>query len=158
MGRGETVSLKRVVITGRGAVSPFGLGVADLLDGVWNGRSGIQLMPDWQSIQGLQCHMAGPVPPFEAKPLLPRTIRRTMGPMAIYATLAAKEAVPDLSRTFWHQERWGRQSGPLPGAPEYTRHCTGSSYPKRVLNMCAPGCFLRSWGIAAQPMSALPSE
>ncbi|HET98206.1 MAG TPA: beta-ketoacyl-[acyl-carrier-protein] synthase family protein [Desulfurivibrio alkaliphilus] len=87
--------LKRVVITGRGAVSPFGLGVQPLLEGIWAGRSAIRAMPEWARIDGLKSLLAAPVPDFADKELLPRSLRRTMGPMAKYATLAALEAVKD---------------------------------------------------------------
>jgi 3-oxoacyl-[acyl-carrier-protein] synthase II len=89
------VSLKRVVITGRGAVSPFGLGVKPLLEGVWSGRSTVKAMPEWTRIQGLRSLLAAPVPEFADKDLLPRSLRRTMGPMAVYAALAAREAATD---------------------------------------------------------------
>lgn len=95
MGSGAPVPLKRVVITGRGAVSPFGLGVQPLLDGVWAGRSAVRAMPAWAGIDGLKSLLAAPVPDFADKELLPRNLRRTMGPMAKYATLAALEAVKD---------------------------------------------------------------
>ena len=83
----------RVVITGYGTVSPFGLGVAPLFEAVWQGQSGVEFIPGWGEIKGLNSTIAAPVPPFDPKKFLPRSDRRTMGPMAIYATLAAKEAV-----------------------------------------------------------------
>lgn len=95
MGRSSPVSLRRVVITGRGAVSPFGLGVKALLDGIWSERSAVQAMPEWARIQGLGSLLAAPVPALAEKELLPRNLRRTMGPMSVYATLAAQEAVQD---------------------------------------------------------------
>jgi 3-oxoacyl-[acyl-carrier-protein] synthase II len=84
-----------VVTTGRGAVSPFGLGVKPLLEGVWSGRSTVKAMPEWTRIQGLRSLLAAPVPEFADKDLLPRSLRRTMGPMAVYAALAAREAATD---------------------------------------------------------------
>ena len=142
------MSLKRVVITGRGAVSPFGLGTADLLDGLWNGRSGIQLMPDWENIQGLQCHMAGPVPPFDAKPLLPRSIRRTMGPMAIYATLAAKEAVSDsgLEPDFLTSGRVGVAIGSTTGSPTIYEALYRQFLPEESVEQVRSGMFFKIMG------------
>ncbi len=89
------MSLKRVVITGRGAVSPFGLGVPRLLSAIWQGRSAVRAMTEWQEVSGLNSRIAAPVPELDSRSLLPRSVRRTMGPMAIYATLAAKEAIAD---------------------------------------------------------------
>lgn len=91
------MSVNRVVITGRGAVSPFGLGVASLLDGVWAGKSAIRYMDEWADVEGLNCRIAAPVPELDYKKLLARAVRRTMGPMAVHATLAAKEAIEDAS-------------------------------------------------------------
>jgi len=89
------VALQRVVITGRGSVSPYGPGVQTLLDGIWQGHSCIKLMPEWQEVNGLESTLAAPLPPIDAKSLLPRSARRTMGPMALYATLASQEAIED---------------------------------------------------------------
>lgn len=91
------MSINRVVITGRGAVSPFGLGISRLLDGVWAGKSAIRYMSEWADVEGLNCRIAAPVPELDYKKLFPRAVRRTMGPMAVHATLAAKEAIEDAS-------------------------------------------------------------
>ncbi|MEN8140736.1 MAG: beta-ketoacyl-[acyl-carrier-protein] synthase family protein [Thermodesulfobacteriota bacterium] len=89
------MSLNRVAITGRGAISPFGLDVEALVENIWAGRSAVRLMPQWRQIKGLKSLLAAPVPEFDPKKMLPRSARRTMGPMAIYATLAAREAIKD---------------------------------------------------------------
>ncbi|PID74381.1 MAG: 3-oxoacyl-ACP synthase [Desulfobacterales bacterium] len=86
---------QRVVITGRGAVSPFGLGVPGFLEGIWQGRTAIRAIDDWAEVDGLGSFVAACVPELQSKKLLPRSVRRTMGPLAIYATLAAQEAVAD---------------------------------------------------------------
>ena len=97
MGKRQTMPLNRVVITGRGAVSPFGLGVEKLISNIWDGHSAVRIMEEWRHIKGLKSLLAAPVPEFDSKKLLQRTLRRTMGPMAIYATLAAREAIKDAS-------------------------------------------------------------
>ncbi len=89
------MQMNRVVITGRGAVSPFGLGVSTLIENIWAGKSAVREMADWQAVKGLASFIAAPVPAFDAKGLIPRATRRTMGPMAQYATLAAQEAIAD---------------------------------------------------------------
>ncbi|GAB4335636.1 MAG: beta-ketoacyl-ACP synthase [Desulfobulbaceae bacterium] len=85
--------MNRVVITGRGAVSPFGIGVAPLAEGCRAGKSAVRVMEQWRGIKGLGSFLAAPVPPVDAKKYLPRSVRRTMGDMALYATIAAQEAV-----------------------------------------------------------------
>lgn len=89
------MQLERVVITGRGAISPYGLGAPALIDGFWAGNSAVRRMDEWREIGGLKSLLAAPAPPMEIKKMLPRGLRRTMGLTAVFATLAAKEALAD---------------------------------------------------------------
>jgi len=111
--------MNRVVITGRGAVSPFGIGVNLLCESLWAGRSAVRIMDEWASVKGLNSRIAAPVPAFDAKDYLPRTVRRTMGPMAVYATIAAREAIADagLSETQVTSEMTGVSIGSTTGSP-----------------------------------------
>ncbi|MDF1576867.1 MAG: beta-ketoacyl-[acyl-carrier-protein] synthase family protein [Desulfobulbales bacterium] len=113
------MAVNRVVITGRGAVSPLGIGVAELIEAVWQGRSGVKLMDEWRQIKGMRALTAAPVPKTDAKSLLPRSMRRTMGDMAIHATLAAREAVEDagLSADLLGSGRVGVAIGSTTGSP-----------------------------------------
>ena len=52
-------------------------------------------MDQWRENEGLSSLIAAPVPEINVKKLLTRNNRRTMGAMAIYATLAAREALED---------------------------------------------------------------
>lgn len=114
------MSLNRVVITGRGAVSPLGIGVGELTEAIWLGRSGVRIMDDWRRIKGMKSFAAAPVPEIDAKSLLPRALRRTMGDMAIHATLAAREAADDadLSADYLGSGRVGAAIGSTTGSPE----------------------------------------
>lgn len=111
--------LNRVVITGRGAVSPFGIGVPLLCESLWAGRSAVRIMEEWSAVQGLNSRIAAPVPAFDAKSYLPRSVRRTMGPMAVYAAIAAREAIADagLSEEAVTSERTGVSIGSTTGSP-----------------------------------------
>ncbi len=82
---------QRVVITGMGAVSPYGQGVDTLWHGLCSGQAALRSM-DSSQVQGLACAIGGMVPPVKAK-LISRDIRRTMSPMSIHACLAAWEAL-----------------------------------------------------------------
>lgn len=84
--------LKRVVITGVGAVSPLGVGVPALMEGLIEGRSGISRVDSLRQVQGLRCLVAGLAPEVDPK-LIDRKFRRSMSPMSIYATLACREAL-----------------------------------------------------------------
>jgi len=140
--------LNRVVITGRGAVSPFGLGVSALVDNIWAGNSAVRLMSDWQNVEGLNSLIAAPVPDFDAKGLLPRSIRRTMGPMAQYATLAAQEAIEDsaLSAEFITSGKVGVSIGSTTGSPFALEEFYSKYLPEKVLGNIKSGEFFKLMG------------
>lgn len=82
---------RRVVITGMGAISPYGAGC----DALWNGlTSNVCTIKALEpvSMKGLHFKNASLVPTIDAK-LIPRGLRKTMSPMSIHACLAAWEAV-----------------------------------------------------------------
>ena len=84
--------MKRVVITGMGAVSPFGKGVDILIESLLEGKSGIMRVAELTEIKGLRSWVAGLVHAVESKEI-PRKYRRTMSNMSVYATLASQEAL-----------------------------------------------------------------
>ncbi|MDR3073709.1 MAG: beta-ketoacyl-[acyl-carrier-protein] synthase family protein [Deltaproteobacteria bacterium] len=84
--------LKRVVITGMGAVSPFGRGCDALFSALLAGASGIVRVPALEGIAGLGPRVAGLVTGVDTAEV-PRKNRRSMSPMSAYAFLAAKEAL-----------------------------------------------------------------
>jgi 3-oxoacyl-[acyl-carrier-protein] synthase II len=83
---------KRVVITGLGAVSPFGRGTQALREGLLAGRSAVAPAPELDRIGGLRPRVAARVTGIDPKEI-PRKNRRSMSPMSIYAVLAAGEAL-----------------------------------------------------------------
>ncbi len=86
------MSLRRVVITGLGAVSPFGRGVDFLMAGLLEGRSGVRQTPELAAVGGLRTRVAGLVTGVDPKEI-PRKFRRSMSNMSVYATLACQEAM-----------------------------------------------------------------
>jgi 3-oxoacyl-[acyl-carrier-protein] synthase II len=84
--------VRRVFITGLGAVTPFGEGVASLMAGLLEGRSGISAAPGTEGVGGLRSHVAGIVPPMDFS-MIDRHHRRSMSAMSRYATMAAIEAL-----------------------------------------------------------------
>jgi 3-oxoacyl-[acyl-carrier-protein] synthase II len=84
--------MKRVVVTGLGAVSPFGKGVDVLVESLTKGRSGVTAVPELGRIGGMRSRVAALVKDVDVKEI-PRKYRRTMSKMSIYATLASREAV-----------------------------------------------------------------
>jgi 3-oxoacyl-[acyl-carrier-protein] synthase II len=85
------MSKQRVVITGMGAVSPYGEGTGTLMSGLRGNVCALRPLPEYQ-LQGLSCRTAGLVPPLEER-RIPRELRRTMSPMSVFACFAAWEAL-----------------------------------------------------------------
>ena len=84
--------MKRVAITGMGIISPIG----NQVDAVWNSlvenQSGINHIPAWEKIKDLKVSIAGCCQGYDPK-RINRKDRRTMGPMAVMATLSALDAL-----------------------------------------------------------------
>lgn len=88
------MQLKRVVITGFGAVSPMGQNVAALMDGIEAGRSSVRRMPGWDEYTGMRSLVGAPAELVDEKKI-PRQVRRTMGRMSIFAAQAADQALAE---------------------------------------------------------------
>lgn len=84
--------MRRVVITGMGAVSPYGKGVDLLIGSLIAGKSAITTLSELAEIEGLRSWVAGLVSDIDPKEI-PRKYRRSMSKMSIYATLACQEAL-----------------------------------------------------------------
>jgi 3-oxoacyl-[acyl-carrier-protein] synthase II len=84
--------LRRVVITGIGAVSPFGRGIEQLMGGLLEGRSGVVQVPELSEITGMRTRVAALVTGIDPMEI-PRKHRRSMSDMSVYATLASQDAV-----------------------------------------------------------------
>jgi 3-oxoacyl-[acyl-carrier-protein] synthase II len=99
------MTLKRVVITGIGVVSPFGNGVAALMKGIEEGRSAVRRMEGWEQYSGLHSLVGAPVEMQDEKKI-PRQKRRSMGRMSIFAAQAADEAIADAGLTLAQEDLW----------------------------------------------------
>jgi len=90
--------MKRVAITGMGIISPIGNNIDTVFDSLVSGYSGIKKMNEWRKLEGLNSFIAGIVGGLEPKKIN-RRHRRTMGRMAIMASLATMDAVSDANLT-----------------------------------------------------------
>jgi 3-oxoacyl-[acyl-carrier-protein] synthase II len=99
------MSLKRVVITGIGVVSPFGNGVTALMKGLEEGRSAVRFMEGWDEYNGLHSLVGAPVD-MQGEMSIPRQKRRSMGRMSIFAAQAADEALADAGITLANEDLW----------------------------------------------------
>lgn len=86
------MSLNRVVVTGMGAVSPYGTGAETLYASLKQGQSAVKRHPALEAVKGLRCHIAGLVPGLDEKQI-PRKFRRSMSRMSIFSVLASTEAM-----------------------------------------------------------------
>lgn len=84
--------MKRVVITGLGIISPVGNTPDQAFEALLNNVSGISTIEGWDAIDGMNVSIAGRCSGYDAK-RIPRKDRRTMGAMAIMASICALDAI-----------------------------------------------------------------
>ena len=90
-------TLKRVVITGMGAISPLGNDWETVRRHLFQHESGIRHMTDWDSCHGLNTRVGAPAAPFELDPVLfNRKKTRAMGRVAVMAVKATMDALLSL--------------------------------------------------------------
>lgn len=99
------MTLRRVVITGVGVVSPFGNGLPALMKGIEEGRSAVRRMDGWEQYIGLHSLVGAPVEIRDEK-LIPRQKRRSMGRMSVFAAQAADEAIKDAGISLADEDLW----------------------------------------------------
>ena len=88
---------KRIVITGAGVTSALGNTRQELFEALLAGRTAARPIPEWRErMQNATTVVAAPVelPEATAK-TISRHYRRSMGPAALYATLAAQNALKE---------------------------------------------------------------
>ena len=110
--------MKRVVITGIGAISSLGNNVSSLITNIEEGKCGIKTMADWDKINGMKSKVGAPASLKDVK-TISRTARRSMGRSSIMAAQASKEAVEDagLSENILSSGRTGCVIGSTIGSP-----------------------------------------
>lgn len=91
--------LRRVVITGMGAVTPLGLSVAETWDALLAGRSGIAPITKFDTSE-LRTRFAGELKGFDPKNYMERKEARRLDPYIQYALAATSQAVIDSGLDF----------------------------------------------------------
>ena len=109
----------RVVISGMGAVSPMGTGVNALMQGLASEKSGISSLSLHRPNHGLATDCVGLVPDFDAASI-PRSVRRSMSRMSLFAYSAACEAISQAGITpdILESRRTGLIAGSTMGSPD----------------------------------------
>ncbi len=86
--------MKRVVVTGMGAITPIGLNIEEFWDGLKNGRTGFGEITQFDASE-FKVKVAASVKGFEAKDYMDVKSARRMELFCQYAVAAAKEAFED---------------------------------------------------------------
>lgn len=84
--------MRRVVVTGMGAITPIGLSVDEFWNGVRNSRIGIGPITKFDASE-FKVKIAAEVKGFEAKDYIDQRAARRMELFSQYAVAAAKEAI-----------------------------------------------------------------
>ena len=87
---------RRVVITGMGAISPYGIGVDNLWNSVKNGKSGISFVPAPRIDEEKQTtHVYGVVPEYDETQYMDRKESKRLDDFIKYALVASDEAMKE---------------------------------------------------------------
>ena len=86
--------MKRVVVTGLGAVTPIGIGVDNFWNGIKEGKVGISTINKFDA-SDFKAKVAGQINDFNAKEYMDPKAAKRMDTFCQYAVVAANEAVKD---------------------------------------------------------------
>jgi len=86
--------MKKIVITGMGAVTPLGIGVENFWNNLIEGKSGIDTIKSFDTSE-LAVQIAGEVKDFDPSAYLPKDLVRKTDAFMQYAYIAAEEAIKD---------------------------------------------------------------
>ncbi|MCC6562772.1 MAG: beta-ketoacyl-ACP synthase [Xanthomonadales bacterium] len=113
--------MKRVVVTGIGALSPLGHDWPTVEARLRSRRNAVQTMHDWAVYEGLNTRVGAPAAPFELPAHYNRKSTRSMGRVAVMATRASEIALADaglLDDPLLKSGRVGIAYGSSSGTPE----------------------------------------
>ena len=96
--------MKKIVITGMGAVTPVGIGVEEYWKNIVAGKSGIDTIKSFDPSE-LAVRFAGEIKSFVPTDYLPKDLVRKTDPFMQYAYIAAEEALRQSGVTV-EPERW----------------------------------------------------
>ncbi|MCC6544397.1 MAG: beta-ketoacyl-[acyl-carrier-protein] synthase family protein [Nitrospirae bacterium] len=141
------MSLRKVVITGMGAISPFGIGVKPLMEGLYAGQSAVvSLKSEWEEqVKDLNCWVGAPIKESLPSKSISRQYRRTMGPTAIMSLLAANEATGEagISETVLTSGRTGVSFSSSTGSAESLTQYFKEYFSSASLKNISSGSFFQ---------------
>jgi len=112
--------MKRVVVTGFGAISPLGHDWPTVFAALRSLRNVVEHMPDWAQFDGLNTQLGVRAKPFELPAHYNRKSTRSMGRVALMATRASELALADaglLGDPLLTSGRMGVSYGSSAGSP-----------------------------------------
>jgi 3-oxoacyl-[acyl-carrier-protein] synthase II len=86
---------RRVAITGIGAISPLGNDWKTVLDRLREERNAVAVVEDWIQYEGLNTNLGASAAPFDLPAHFDRKTTRSMGRVALMATITAERALQD---------------------------------------------------------------
>jgi len=113
--------MKRVVVTGFGAISPLGHDWPTVFAALRSGRNAVQVMEEWAQYDGLNTRLGVLAKPFELPAHYNRKSTRSMGRVAVMATRASELALADaglLGDPLVTSGRMGVSYGSSSGTPQ----------------------------------------
>ena len=136
--------MKRVVITGRGVVSGLGSGLPELMEGLAQGKSAVQPMPDWKAYTGLHSRL-GAAAELKNEKDIPRQVRRSMGRLSIFAAQAARQAVEEagIGEELLASRRLGCVMGSTMGGAESLNEAFEIMLPEKDVSRLSPMSFFK---------------
>jgi 3-oxoacyl-[acyl-carrier-protein] synthase II len=111
----------RVVVTGMAGISPLGNDWRSVHDRLTACRNVVNRIDEWEQYRGLNAHLAAPAAPFELPEHYTRKTTRSMGRVALMATLATEWALADaglLGDPILQGGRAGIAYGSATGSPD----------------------------------------
>jgi 3-oxoacyl-[acyl-carrier-protein] synthase II len=135
---------RRVVVVGMGIRSPVGNTPEELVKSLRESRSGIHIMPEWESVKNLRTRVAG-LCHIEGEELIPRPYRRSMGRVALLAALSAMDAVKEsgLSEKEIASPICGISYGSTEGSTKSQMEYIGNMIQNRSLEGIPPSWYLK---------------
>jgi 3-oxoacyl-[acyl-carrier-protein] synthase II len=91
--------MRRVVITGMAGFSPIGNDWKTISSNLKHGKTGIQYMENWEPYKVLETRLGAPVTDFKKPENYSRKMVRSMGRVALMATVATERALEDAKLT-----------------------------------------------------------
>lgn len=138
---------RNVVVTGFGAVTPYGVGARRFYEGLRSGRTTVRSMEGvWsEPISGTYCRLAAP---FEGEPDLgglPRKLRRTLSRAAAMAWTAASEAIAQagIGESVIRSGRCGVALGDTLSSPSSLMDLFGHFLVRKDVSTVPSGSFFR---------------